>query len=451
MRLSEVNEIVHGCQYGEDVQVDGVGIDTRTLQAGELYVAIKGEQFDGNDFVNKAEQAGASAALVQKQVQTELPKILVEDTRIALAELEADKRRHFGLPLIAITGSNGKTTVKEMTAAILSVNSKVLHTLGNLNNDIGVPLTLLRLNEQHQYAVIEMGANHLGEIRYLTHYAQPDISVINNVGSVHIEGFGDIDGVSRAKAEIIAGLGAQGVAILNRDDAYFSAWKGIAGERKVISFGLSESADVRAIEIKQGIRNKQFLTEFTLEFAGQSEPVQMALAGKHNVLNALAASAACLASDVGLLQICQGLANVKPVTGRLQPLTGRLDNIIIDDSYNANPASLAAALDVLLSCDGTPWLVLGAFGELGSESRKIHQQMGRLIKLKKVLRVFATGTDTQETVRAFGNGAQYFESQEGLIKSLNKELTGKEVVLIKGSRLQRMEEVAKTLVENFRV
>ena len=451
MRLSEINKIVHGYQYGKDVQIDGVGIDTRTLQAGELYVAIKGEQFDGNDFVNKAEMAGASAALVQKKIQTGLPKILVDDTRIALAELAAAKRKHFGLALIAITGSNGKTTVKEMTAAILSVNSKVLYTLGNLNNDIGVPLTLLRLDEQHQYAVIEMGANHPGEIRHLTHCAQPTISVINNVGSAHIEGFGDIEGVSREKGEIIAGLDAQGVAVLNRDDAYFSAWKDIAGERQVISFGLGKNADVRAIEIKQGIHNKQFLTEFMLEFAGQSEPVQMTLAGKHNVLNALAASAACLATGVDLLQIRQGLSKVKPVSGRLQPLAGRLDNIVIDDSYNANPASLAVALDVLLSCDGIPWLVLGAFGELGSESRKIHQQMGDLIKQKKVVRVFATGADTQETIRVFGHGGQYFESKDDLIKTLNKELTGKEVVLIKGSRVQRMEEVAKTLVENFRV
>lgn len=451
MHLNEVNKIVQGQQYGDDVLIRGFAIDTRNLNPGDLYIAIKGERFDGNDFVDQARDSGAVAAIVQKRVKTTLPYIQVENTRIALAELAAAKRRQSGLPLIAITGSNGKTTVKEMTAAILGIKSKVLYTRGNFNNDIGMPLTLLGLDDEHEYAVIEMGANHPGEIRYLVQYAQPDISVINNVGPAHIEGFGDLAGVSRAKGEIIEGLGVRGIAVLNRDDPFFSYWQGLAGTRKIISFGVHEKADVRAEKISQKILDKQFLTKFNIVFASESESVSLPLAGTHNILNALAASAACLAAGVDLQQIRQGLAQVKPVQGRLQPRTGIQGNIIIDDSYNANPASLEVALDVLLNCDGEPWVALGAFGELGHESRKIHRQMGTLIRSKKVQQLFATGPDTRETVNAFGQGGHYFETREDLIDSLEKKFTHRQVLLIKGSRAQHMEEVVKAFTDKVGV
>ncbi len=494
-------------------------------------MAIKGHNFDGNEFVAEAEQAGAVAAIVHQgitatamegghdcsrqssafppsmavrsvgisttawkqddckdaggratqgavaeveqrmeQLPRELmrptiPHIVVDDTRLALAELAGVWRKKAAVSVVGITGSNGKTTVKEMVAAILSVNADTLFTQGNLNNDIGVPLTLLRLNEQHRYAVIEMGANHPGEIEYTSQYAQADVAIITNVGAAHIEGFGSIDGVAKAKGEIIQTLKRDGVAVLNRDDAYFDYWKSIAGTRKVISFGIDERAeasapahaprlrpagDVTAHSVKTEIINHAFATTFELVTAKGELTVKLKLAGRHNVVNALAAAAACLALDTDLQQIKQGLESVKPVTGRLQPLVSRLGNIVIDDTYNANSASLKAGLDVLANCDGKRWLVLGAFGELGPDSPKIHEQMGELIKSSGVVRLLAVGSDAGNTVKVFGEGATFFDTQNDLIEMLKQELKGDEAILIKGSRAQRMENVVAALVENFR-
>ncbi len=450
MMLSDCAECVRGQLVGDDVEVSSVSIDTRAIQPGQLYVAIKGHNFDGNDFVDKAEQSGASAAIVHKGVTSSIPHIVVDDTRLALAELAGAWRKKASVPVVGITGSNGKTTVKEMVAAILSVNGNTLFTQGNLNNDIGVPLTLLRLNEQHRYAVIEMGANHPGEIEYTSRYAQADVAIITNVGAAHIEGFGSVDGVAKAKGEIIQTLKQDGVAVINRDDKYFDYWKSVAGDRKIISFGLDDSADVTARAAKTEIINNEFATTFELMTAQGATTVKLKLAGQHNVVNALAATAACLALGISLEQIKQGLESVKPVTGRLQPLVSRLGNIVIDDTYNANPASLKAGLDVLASCAGKPWLVLGAFGELGSESPKIHEQMGELIKSSGVVRLLATGSDARNTVKVFGKGATFFETQDDLIEALKQELKGDEAILVKGSRAQRMENVVATLVEHFR-
>jgi len=309
---------------------------------------------------------------------------------------------------------------------------------------------LLRLNEQHRYAVIEMGANHPGEIEYTSQYAQADVAIITNVGAAHIEGFGSVDGVAKAKGEIIQTLKQDGVAVLNRDDAYFDSWKSIAGTRKVISFGIDERADVTAHSVKTEIINHAFATTFELVTAKGELTVKLKLAGRHNVVNALAAAAACLALDTDLQQIKQGLESVKPVTGRLQPLVSRLGNIVIDDTYNANSASLKAGLDVLANCDGKRWLVLGAFGELGPDSPKIHEQMGELIKSSGVVRLLAVGSDAGNTVKVFGEGATFFDTQHDLIEMLKQELKGDEAILIKGSRAQRMENVVAALVENFR-
>jgi UDP-N-acetylmuramoyl-tripeptide--D-alanyl-D-alanine ligase len=352
--------------------------------------------------------------------------------------------------VLGITRSNGKTTVKEMVAAILSVNAATLYTQGNLNNDIGVPLTLLRLNGDHRFAVIEMGANHPGEIAYTSQYAKADVAIITNVGPAHIEGFGSIDGVAKAKGEIIHALGPEGVAIINADDGYFDYWKSIAGTRKTLSFGVDGNAAVTAHSIKTEIVANEFATTFDMVTTEGTLAIKLKLAGHHNVANALAATAACLALDIKLGQIKQGLERVKPVTGRLQPLVSRLGNIVIDDTYNANSASLKAGLDVLANCAGQHWLVLGAFGEQGPESQNIHRQMGKLIKSSGVVRLLAIGSDTQNTVKAFGEGATFFDSQNELIDKLMDELKGNEAILIKGSRSQRMENVAAALVENFR-
>ncbi|MFA6162573.1 MAG: UDP-N-acetylmuramoyl-tripeptide--D-alanyl-D-alanine ligase [Methylobacter sp.] len=451
MMLSDCAENVQGQLIGNDVEVSSVSIDTRAIKPGQLYIAIKGHNFDGNEFVDKAEQAGASAAIVHKGITATIPHIVVDDTRLALAELAGAWRKKVPVSVVGITGSNGKTTVKEMVAAILSVNGNTLFTQGNLNNDIGVPLTLLRLNEQHRYAVIEMGANHPGEIEYTSNYAQVDVAVITNVGAAHIEGFGSVDGVAKAKGEIIQTLKQAGVAVINRDDKYFDYWKSVAGTRKIISFGLDDGANVTAHTAKTEVINNEFSTTFDLMTEQGVTTVKLKLAGQHNVVNALAATAACLALGIDLKQIKQGLESVKPVTGRLQPLVSRLGNIVIDDTYNANPASLKAGLDVLVNCAGKPWLVLGAFGELGPESVKIHEKIGELIKSAGVVRLLAVGSDARNAVKVFGAGATFFETQNELIDVLKQALKGDEAILIKGSRAQHMENVVAALVENFRI
>ncbi|MFI3119540.1 MAG: UDP-N-acetylmuramoyl-tripeptide--D-alanyl-D-alanine ligase [Methylococcaceae bacterium] len=500
MMLSEIATCVQGVLVGDDIAISSISIDTRAIKPGQLYVAIKGHNFDGNEFVAAAEQNGAAAAIVHQGIaatamdggsvaismtarkqddcmdaggratqgvvaeveqrmeplprglmRPSIPHIVVDDTRLALAELAGAWRKKSAVSVVGITGSNGKTTVKEMVAAILSVNAATLFTQGNLNNDIGVPLTLLRLNEQHRYAVIEMGANHPGEIDYTSRYAQADVAIITNVGAAHIEGFGSVDGVAEAKGEIIRTLKQNSVAVLNHDDAYFDYWKSVAGSRKIISFGIDKDADITAHSIKTQIINHEFATTFELATPKGTLTVKLKLAGRHNVGNALAATAACLALGINLQQIKQGLENVKPVTGRLQPLVSRLGNIVIDDTYNANSASLKAGLDVLANCPGKPWLVLGAFGELGPESLKIHEQMGELIKAGGVVRLFAVGSDARHTAAAFGEAATFFDNQNDLIEVLKQELKGDEAILIKGSRAQRMEKVAAALVENFRI
>ena len=451
MQLNEINTIVGGELRGSNVPINKVSIDTRTLQPGDLYLAIKGPNFDGNDFVAQAEAAGAAAVLLGQNANSVVPKIVVKDTHLALAELAKAVRQKSALPLCGITGSNGKTTVKEMIAAILAVNAETLSTQGNFNNDIGVPLTLLRLHQRHQYAVVEMGANHSGEIGYTGQIAQPDVAVITNVGEAHIEGFGDLAGVAKAKSELIQSLGEKGIAVLNADDDFFEFWQGIAGKRKVISFGLSDKADISATEINSRIENNQFITEFTLMTTDDAMAMQISLAGKHNVVNALAAAAACQAMGVGLQQIQQGLDKIKPVTGRLEPLLGSKGNIIINDSYNANPSSLQVALDVLQLCAGEPWVILGEFGELGAESKKIHRELGGLIKSRDVVRLLAVGSDAESTTDTFGKGAFFFQSQSALIDTLLNEITGKETLLIKGSRVQQMEKVTEALLTERRM
>lgn len=450
MTLSECAAIVHGKLMGNDVSFNSVSIDTRAIKPEQLYIAIKGNNFDGNDFVNLAEQAGACAAIVHAGVASNLPHIVVEDTRLALAELAGAWRRKLNVSVVGVTGSNGKTTVKEMLAAILAVNHDVLFTQGNLNNDIGVPLTLLRLNEQHRYAVIEMGANHAKEIEYSSTYAGADVAVITNAGGAHIEGFGSLDGVAQAKGEIYQTLGVDGTAVINRDDVYYDYWRGVVGNRKSISFGLHPDADVTASDINSAIVDKEFMTCFRLSALGQDIDIQLKLAGQHNVVNALAASAATLALGISLEQIKQGLANVKTVTGRLQSYIGRKGNLIIDDTYNANAESLKAGIKVLLECATKPWVVLGAFGELGEDSVAIHTEIGEFMKTNGVVRLLAIGDDTRHTVQAFGEGASFFASQEELIAALTQELQGDETLLIKGSRARRMENVAAALVDNFR-
>ncbi|WKJ90835.1 UDP-N-acetylmuramoyl-tripeptide--D-alanyl-D-alanine ligase [Methylomonas montana] len=450
LQLSEIAQAINGKLIGNDREIRATGIDTRTLQPGDLYIAIKGKNFDGHDFSDKAEQAGAAALLLERANSSTLPQIIVADTHLALAELAGYWRRQLPVKIAGVTGSNGKTTVKEMIAAIFASQGPTLSTQGNLNNDIGVPLTLMKLDASHRYAVIEMGANHPGEIAYTSRYAQADVSVITNVGAAHIEGFGNIDGVAKTKGEIIESLGENGIAVLNRDDAFYDFWQKLAGKRQTISFGFSNAADVRAENIATSLASEGFSTRFDLKTATDTLPIQLHLAGAHNVKNALAAATVALQFGISLQDIRHALEQLKPVTGRMQPLLGQKGNIVIDDTYNANPASLKAALDALDGCSGEAWLALGAFGELGPDSPAIHREMGELIKAKPVKRLFATGALAKHAVESFGAGGQFFDNQQQLIDALTAAVTGKETILVKGSRAQKMENVVAAMVNNFR-
>ncbi len=447
MRVSDIARACAAEWRGDDVEIQGVSIDSRTLTPGDCYIAIVGERFDGHEFVDAAVAAGAKAVMVSHPVAVDAPQLIVADCRQALAELAAWRRRQLSLDVVGITGSNGKTTVKEMTASILQQAGDALYTQGNLNNELGVPLTLLRLEEQHRYAIIEMGANHAGEIAFTSNLVRPDVSIITNVGPAHLEGFGSIEGIARAKGELIESLDASGVAVLNRDDAFFDYWRDRAGERPVISFGLVEQADVRARSIQQKIEQGRFVTEFVLQTSDFETTVTLALAGVHNVKNALAAAAAAMALGLGAPEIQAGLAAMRAVAGRLTPKTDFAGGLLIDDSYNANPASVKAALEVLLETKGEPWVVLGALGEMGAESPVIHRQLGQLIKRMGIKKLLATGADAEYAVEAFGDGAAFFQSQQRLIESLKQQLNGQESILIKGSRAQRMEKVVAALTK----
>ena len=447
MRLSELARIVSGEWHGADIEFAAASIDTRTLRPGEVFFAIAGERFDGHDFVAQAAAAGAGAAVVERRLEAGLPQVVVADARLALGRLGAAWRGLAAARVVGLTGSNGKTTAKEMVAAILGVDAEVHCTRGNLNNDLGVPLTLLGLRPGHRYAVVEMGANHLGEIAYVAGLARPDVALITNAGSAHLEGFGSREGVARGKGEIIAALAQDGVAILNADDAYFDLWRDIAGTRRVLSFGFGAAAEVRgladSVQTQGGAEG--FQTRFVCEHQGARHAVALNLAGRHNVANALAAAASCLALGVDFAQIAEGLSRLAPVAGRMQP--GRAGNgaMLINDTYNANPSSFRAALDVLLELPGEPWIALGAFGELGEASALLHRDLGALAKSAGVARLYATGPNAERAVEAFGPGARFFTRQEDLIEQLQAELREDVALLVKGSRSQHMERVVAAL------
>ncbi len=447
MTLSQIAENLNGTLIGADAEISGVSIDTRTLQTGNLYIAITGKNFDGHDFVDSAKAAGAMAILTHKKLETDLSQVLVKNTHSALSELAKKWREKMPAKIVGVTGSNGKTTTKEMLATILNMNNNVLFTQGNLNNDIGVPLTLLKLSPENRFAVIEIGANHIGEIAYTSRLANADVVVITNVGAAHLEGFGDLNGVAKTKGEIIETLNENGVAVLNRDDTFFDYWQNLAGSQKIITFGLHENSDIRAENIVVKIENHQFLTHFDLICSDGKISVNLPLAGNHNVLNALAATAATSALGITLKQIKQGLESMSSVKGRLQLLHGHKGSTIINDTYNANTASLQAALNVLQKCEGEHWVILGAFGELGDDTEKLHFEMGETLKNSGVKRLFAVGELTKKTVAAFGENAAHFATQSELLNSVTPLLMGNETILIKGSRSQRMENVTAALTE----
>ena len=439
MRLHEAADALGAHWAGEDVMLQGVGTDTRTLQTGQLFVALHGPNFDGHDYLAEAKAKGAAACMVEKPVAN-CSALIVGDTRLALGQLARVWRHHFAMPLVGVTGSNGKTTVKEMLASIFARLGEVLATRGNLNNDIGVPLTLLGLDSSHTSAVVELGANHAGEIAYLTALAEPNVAVITNAASAHLEGFGTLNGVANAKGEIFQGLKEDGTAIINADDEFASLWRGLAKDKKVLSFGLQNPADIAA-QWQVGDRGSQI----HVSTPEGKVKLQLALLGEHNVMNALAAIAAAQAAGVKLTTIKAGLEAMQPVAGRLQLKAGLHGSRIIDDTYNANPASLAAAIEVLTGFTGKHILVLGDMGELGDEARELHAQAGRFARAHGVDRLYTVGPMAAAAAEAFGKEAQQCDSHEAASKALQQELTDDATVLVKGSRLSRMERVVQRL------
>jgi UDP-N-acetylmuramoyl-tripeptide--D-alanyl-D-alanine ligase len=444
-KFSELIKPLEAGHSGADATFNTVTIDSRNIKSGDLFIAIKGPNFDGHDFINEAQKQGACGVMVEKEVHTDLPVLKVADTRLALGRLGALRRAQLAdLPLISVTGSCGKTTTKTMMAAILKQKGNTLATEGTLNNDYGVPLTLLKLQEQHDYAVIEMGANHFEEIAYLTQMAKPHVAVITNAGPVHLEGFGNVYGVAQAKGEIFRGLIPSGVAVLNADDAHFEYWQALVFERKKVTFGENANADYRAVDV---CMNAQHKPEFHLCSPLGEIKITLPLLGRHNVLNALAAAAATAELGASLKDIQQGLAQMEPVNKRLNEYQGRHGEMIIDDSYNANPAGMAAALSVLMQYPGKRIMVLGSMGELGDLSEDYHYALGQQIRDIGVDVLLAVGDLALHTVNAFGAGATHFNDQNSLLAELKPLLSKDAVILVKGSRFMKMENIVQELIK----
>ncbi len=439
--LSSAAESMHGRLLGGDRIFDGVSTDTRTLRRGELFVALQGPNFDGGDYVSQASDKGAAAAVVGAKVDGDIAQITVADTKLALGQLGAAWRRDRSAVVVGITGSNGKTTLKELTAACLSQVAPTIATEGNLNNDIGMPLMLTRIDETHRYAVLEMGANHAGEIEYLTSLAEPDVVAITNAAAAHLEGFGSIDEVAKAKGEILCGKSRPGVAILNADDAYFELWSAMATDIDVVGFGIDTQTDICAGDIVADGGG----SNFCLHLFDSRVDVRLSLPGRHNVHNACAAAAIATALGVAPEQIQSGLESVQPVAGRLQPKRGLNGATLFDDSYNANPLSVAAAAEFLAALDGQSWLVLGDMGELGADAARLHREVGIVVKNAGVDRLFGTGELSRYVTEAFGDKASWFDSIDALIDALRVAVTSDVNLLVKGSRFMRMERVVEAL------
>lgn len=447
-RLSQVSEALGAQLLGADVAFSGVSTDSRTLKAGDLFVALSGPQFDGHHYLADVAAKGAAAVVVERAEQGfSLPQLRVANSRQALGQLGAVNRAAFSGLVAAVTGSSGKTTVKELLASILRSHygaaEVVLATRGNLNNELGVPLTLLELGAQHRAAVIELGANHLGEIAYTVALAKPQVAVLTNAGNAHVGEFGGPENIVKAKGEIIEGLIEDGTAVLNLDDSAFAYWKERAGARPVLSFSLQRSAaDFYATNLARDARG---CMKFELNHQGQRHAVQLNLLGEHNVANALAAAAAAYALGVPMVGICQGLAALTPVVGRCVAYLAGCGARIIDDSYNANPLSMCAAVDILAGFSNRTVLVLGDMGELGDWAEAGHRQVGSYAQ-GKVDALYAVGPLMTHAVSAFGAGAEHFSDQASLIEALADELDAHTTLLIKGSRSAAMDKVVAALL-----
>ena len=443
-----LGEFAHACGgilRGTDRAYTGVSSDTRTIKPGELFVALRGPRFNANEFIAAAETAGAAGALLDTVSERPIAQVIVPDTLAALQKSSAEWRAQFSLPVIGVAGSNGKTTVKELLAVILAQAGATLATRGSLNNHIGVPLTLHRLENSHRFAVIEIGTNHPGEVAALCQLARPTVGLITNAGAEHLEGFGSIEGAARAEGEMIADLEPAHTAVLNADDEFLPLWRGMTRAR-VVTFGQLNPADFSAAEVRTAVGADGFVTHFELRAPQGKTQIELRLAGAHNVQNALCAAAAACAAGASLDDVRAGLATMRPVPGRLQLKTAPSGAWIVDDSYNANPSSMKAGIEVLAGVDARRWLVMGDMGELGDHAVESHGEIGRFARELHIDRLFATGKLSALAVEAFGPGAEWFADADSLARAVNAELTREVCVLVKGSRSARLERVVDSLI-----
>jgi UDP-N-acetylmuramoyl-tripeptide--D-alanyl-D-alanine ligase len=449
MTLLLAAKAMGGQLLGADADFFSVGTDSRKVAQGELFFALKGEFFDGHQYAEQAINQGAKAVVISDERCEVRPAILVKDTVIALGNLATAWRSQFIAPVVAVTGSNGKTTIKEMIAAILVAkvgNTQAVHaTVGNFNNHIGLPLTLLKMQAEHEYAVLEMGMSHLGEINYLTQIAKPNVAVIGNAGTAHIGEVGSRDNIAQAKGEIFAGLASNGVAVINADDAYADYWKGLNVNRTVLTFGLNSNADVRA-EVQYGLNGQQSVRLLTPQ--GEIS-FNFNVLGEHNVRNALAASAVAVALNIPLSAIAAGLESFVGVKGRLTQLQGINRSLVIDDTYNANPDSMRAAIDVLVKQGGTKLMVMGDMGELGEDAPQLHAEIGTYAKQKGVDQFYTLGENSKAAAVAYGQHAESFNEVSDLVNVLKNSMNQNTVVLVKGSRFMKMEQVVNEIVQHM--
>jgi UDP-N-acetylmuramoyl-tripeptide--D-alanyl-D-alanine ligase len=440
MSLREAASLLAGRVSGGDAVFDSVSTDSRELRPGQLFVALRGERFDAHQFLGQAAARKAAAAMIDRRYAGELPLpvVVVDDTRLALGELARHWRARFAPALIAIAGSNGKTTVKEMLAAILRAHAggeAVLATVGNLNNDIGLPLTLLGLRAQHRCCAIELGMNHPGEIAYLAGITAPTVALVNNAQREHLEFMHSVEEVAAENAGVYAALPAQGVAIVNADDPQADYFRRAAGGRRVVDFGIDAAAAVSA-----SYRLEALGSTLALRMPGGEAQAALAIPGLHNVRNALAAAACAVAIAVPAKTIAQGVSAFRPYSGRLQVKSTAAGATVIDDSYNANPDSVRAAIDVLASCPAPTVLVLGDMGEVGAHGEEFHREVGAYARSRGISSLLALGDATRHAVAAFGSGARHFERLEELVPNVKGRS-----ILVKGSRFMRMERVVAAL------
>ena len=440
LQLSDVALWTRGNVHGANVGVHGVFTDTRAPRAGGLFVALKGENFDAHDFVEAAKKGGAAAALVVRPLAVDIPQVIVADTTMALGDLAGAVRAQRRARVIGITGSNGKTTVKTLLASILQLHGKTHVNAGNFNNEIGLPLSLLALPEDAEFAVLEMGAGKHGDIAYLAAIARPEIAVVNNIAPAHLERMGSLEGIAETKGALYTSLPAQGIAVINADDAFATFFGNLAGSRRALRFGVDRNADVRAENVKAGSPST-----FTLVCGDDRIDVTLTLTGRHNIQNALAAATCAIALEVPLTLIKLGLEMAAPVKGRLQRYTMPGGWTLIDDSYNANPGSTAAAIAMLASEGDEAWLVLGDMRELGDDARTLHAQTGKLARDSGIARLYTVGELAAAAAKAFGADARHFDSQQSLIAAIAADVKPRIRVLVKGSRGSAMERVVQAL------